>query len=112
LKRQSPIYHPDNLKTKIRVNEKKNLPKPLLKMTKLKRRICFSGFNEKPNLRFKDDFVFALGCLTAGVSGRADGQDSIANQYHCQQTRPVPSGRSPVRCTLCSAAFLEWFFAL
>jgi hypothetical protein len=46
----------------------------------------------------------ARGVPTVGVSGRADGQDSTANQRHCQQTRPVPSGRSPVRCTHCWAS--------
>jgi hypothetical protein len=50
-------------------------------------------------------------CPTAGVSGRADGQDSTANQRHCQQTCPVPPGRSPVRCTHCWAALMLAYFA-
>jgi len=41
--------------------------------------------------------------LMVCVSGRADEQDSFANQSDCQASRPLPAGQNPVRCTLCWA---------
>ena len=56
-------------KKKMLTNEKaKNLKTCLLK-TKTRIDFEFQNSTIKQNLRFKDDFVFALGCPTACVTG-------------------------------------------
>ena len=49
-------------------------------MTKLKNEFAFLNSTINQNLRFKDDFGFALGCLTVCVTGAGAGVDSAWEQ--------------------------------
>ena len=66
-------YKSDNLEARKNWNKKKKLPRPPLKNWPTHKKNLLSETNKKPNLRFKDDFVFALGCLTVCVTRAGAG---------------------------------------
>jgi hypothetical protein len=56
-------------------------------------------FNPKPNLRFKDGFVFALGCLTVCVSGLWAGRDSLREQKKLQARKMLENAAESHKST-------------
>jgi hypothetical protein len=80
LKSWNKIYKTDNLKARTEVNQKESLPKPTLKKWPTpKNEFAFPNLTIKQNLRIKDDFAFALGCLTVCVTRAGAGGGTPSN---------------------------------
>ena len=72
-KSKAKLTSPIIWKPETKWTETKNLQTPPLKNDQTQKTNLLFCPTIKPNLRIKDDFVFALGCLTAGVTRAGAG---------------------------------------
>ena len=71
----------------------------------LKTEFAFSNSTIKRNLRIKDDFAFALGCLTAGVTRKWAGWDSLREQEKLEARKLLENA---AESHLSGARFVGW----